>query len=114
MPIKPENKHLYPKNWKQISEYIRYIRAGNRCENCGSWNHSWVNKHTRKPCFEEEEFAIRIVLTVAHLDHDPTNNDHDNLMALCQKCHNSYDGTHRAITRANAKNQNLNQISLNI
>lgn len=114
MPIKPENKHLYPSNWKEISEIIRFGRAKNRCENCGAINHSWVNKHTRKICFPEEDFAIQIVLTVAHLDHDPTNNDFNNLKALCQKCHNSYDGQHRAITRANARNKNVKQISIDI
>lgn len=114
MPIKPENKKLYPKNWKQISEYIRFVRAENRCENCGAINHSWLHQHTRKHCLPEEDFAVKIVLTVAHLDHDPTNNDHSNLMALCQKCHNSYDATHRANTRANSKFKNGNQISMDI
>lgn len=31
--------------------------------------------------------AIRCVLTVAHLDQTPENNDMDNLKALCQRCH---------------------------
>ena len=32
-----------------------------------------------------------MVLTVAHLDHQPENVDDDNLRAWCQKCHNTYD-----------------------
>ncbi len=34
-----------------------------------------------------------IVLTVAHLDHDPDNHDvaDDRLKALCQRCHLNYD-----------------------
>jgi hypothetical protein len=34
---------------------------------------------------------IKVVLTVAHLDHDPTNNADGNLKALCQFCHLRYD-----------------------
>lgn len=34
---------------------------------------------------------VRVVLTIAHLDHDPTNNRYDNLRALCQRCHLGYD-----------------------
>jgi hypothetical protein len=30
---------------------------------------------------------IRVVLTIAHLDHVPENNDEGNLLALCQRCH---------------------------
>lgn len=37
---------------------------------------------------------IKIVLTIAHLDHDITNNDASNLKALCQKCHLNYDKDH--------------------
>lgn len=35
--------------------------------------------------------AIKIILTIAHLDHDITNNDPHNLKALCQKCHLGHD-----------------------
>lgn len=39
MPIKPENKNLYPADWPEIRERIR-IRAKDRCELCGVRNHS--------------------------------------------------------------------------
>lgn len=48
MPIKPENKKLYPKNWKE---------------------------------------------------HNPQNNNPENLRALCQKCHLNYDIEHHKQTR---------------
>jgi hypothetical protein len=38
---------------------------------------------------------VRIVLTVAHLDHTPENCDPSNLRAWCQRCHNRYDAAHR-------------------
>ena len=40
-----------------------------------------------------------IVLTIAHLDHDPRNNDAANLKALCQRCHNRHDAKDRAKNR---------------
>lgn len=33
----------------------------------------------------------KVILTVAHLDHNPTNCNDNNLKALCQKCHLNYD-----------------------
>lgn len=38
---------------------------------------------------------VRIVLTVAHLDHQPENCADENLKALCQRCHNRYDAPMR-------------------
>jgi hypothetical protein len=40
MPIKPENKHLYPANWAEISHHIIHVRAENKCEFCGLPNHA--------------------------------------------------------------------------
>lgn len=42
---------------------------------------------------------VNIVLTVAHLNHDPTDNSPDNLAALCQKCHLEYDNRPEEIER---------------
>ncbi len=35
--------------------------------------------------------AIKVVLTIAHLDHDTTNNTDENLAAMCQLHHLRYD-----------------------
>lgn len=40
----------------------------------------------------------RIVLTIAHLDHAPENNDPTNLRALCQRCHLAWDKEHHQQT----------------
>jgi hypothetical protein len=85
MPIKAENKKLYPRYWKEISYYIRFIRANGFCELCGA-EHGRPHPITKS----------KVVLTTMHLDHDPTNCDPENLKAGCQKCHLSYDAKHHA------------------
>ena len=40
----------------------------------------------------------RVVLTIAHLDHQPENNDPGNLRALCQRCHLAWDKEHHQKT----------------
>lgn len=93
MPIKPENKGLYPPDWAQISARIRR-RGGNCCEWCRAWNHA-----------PHPLTGSLVVLTTAHLNHDPTDNRDENLASLCQKCHNTYDVKHRAATRRAARAQ---------
>lgn len=88
MPIKKENKDRYPKNWKKISEYIRFVRANNKCEVCGAENYK-----------THPITGSRVILTVAHLNHIPEDCSYENLKAMCQKCHNTYDAEHRKKTR---------------
>lgn len=83
MPIRPENRGRYPKNWPEIRARI-LERADNRCEFCGAENY--------KP---HPVTGSKVVLTIAHLDHTPEHSYDSNLRALCQKCHNSYDAPMR-------------------
>ena len=47
--------------------------------------------------------TVKVVLTIAHLDHTPEHCEPENLRALCQACHNRYDAKHRAETRRLSK-----------
>jgi hypothetical protein len=129
MPIRPENRDRYPKDWPAISAAIRQ-RARNKCEWCGvpngqlggrtaggSWHPAiplgtncgstpsgldWPKEGDLGWCSvagQGDQYVqlriVRIVLTVAHLDHTPENCDPANLKALCQRCHNRYDAPHR-------------------
>lgn len=104
MPIRPENKNLYPKNWAEIVGRVR-ARAGNKCEveGCGVRNHAIGYWHSS----EKGDFIeggspsrslrlIQIVCTTAHLDHNPENCKMKNLRYMCQRCHNRYDAPERA------------------
>jgi len=100
MPIKPENRKRYPENWKEVRASI-LERAHDHCEFCGRKNHShFWNEKTGK--------MVQVVLTIAHLDHQPENCDPSNLRALCQACHNRYDAKHRAETRRMSKSKTNN------
>lgn len=89
MPIKPENKLRYPKDWALRSRFIRFYRAKNKCEWCGAEN--------GKP---NPATGSKVVLTVAHIfDHRPEAASLLNLAALCQKCHNGYDARMRSKNR---------------
>lgn len=105
MPIKPERKKLYPSNWKQIVSAVRE-RSGNMCELCALHNGDIVQRCKRYPQNHypvgarlKEEWGvsrpIRVVLTVAHINQDPTDNRPENLLHLCQRCHNRIDLPYR-------------------
>lgn len=67
MPIRPENRVRYPKDWKQIAASIRE-RASNRCE--GSPDFPDCRAENGQP---HPVTGSRVVLTVAHPDHTPEN-----------------------------------------
>lgn len=108
----------YPANWKAIRTRI-LERAGDRCEGCGVRNRATVTRirgASQWYSYDVEHegwydgrdatgggywrmyetpdgdvYEVTIVLTIAHLDHDTTHNDDDNLKALCQRCHLYHD-----------------------
>lgn len=85
MPIRPEMKARYPKDWKLRSHFVRHVRAKNRCEWCGAENHQ-----------PHPVTGSKVVLTAAHVhDHRPEASSLLNLAALCQKCHNNHDAKMR-------------------
>jgi len=35
MPIRPELRPLYPPHWRELSNHVRFARAGGKCQRCG-------------------------------------------------------------------------------
>lgn len=93
MPIKPENRKKYPKDWKAIREKI-LARADNRCEGGPHYPNCWAENGEPHPVT-----GSIVVLTIAHLNHKPEDCRPENLRAWCQRCHNAYDAPHRAQNR---------------
>ena len=135
MPIKPENLARYPANWPEISAAVRR-RADNCCEweGCGARNHSygyWDGPKFVELCSERDRAPrgpmhgatrdsfwaypfkiIEIVLTVAHLDHQPENCADENLRAWCQRHHLAYDLPHHLTTAYMTRKAQANTMEL--
>lgn len=112
----------YPSNWKTEIRPRILARAGNCCEQegCGAKNGDWGYHDKNGKFWEGEETLdilekagrdlfdkgdvlghipgekkpVKIVLTIAHLNHDVTDNRDENLKALCQRHHLHHDKDH--------------------
>ena len=115
MPIKPELRWYYPIDWRQISHWVRFVRARGCCEVCGRphgtavkhlgdgrwWDEAqqaWRDGRGRRvPSRAVTKSApvrtTRVFLAAAHLDHDPGHcgHRHRNVRAMCQRCHLLHD-----------------------
>ena len=85
----PIDYSKYPPNWKSEIRPRILKRANNCCEECGAENYSIVER-TYPNGFKK---MVKIILTIAHLDHDETNWNvkDERLKALCQLHHLRYD-----------------------
>lgn len=101
MPIRASRKHLYPANWKYLRATVLF-RAGNRCEGSPRFPICRAVNYQPHPIT-----GSKVVLTIAHMNHDETCDDLELLRALCQKCHLTYDAEHHARNAAVTRRQRL-------
>ena len=122
MPI--DYTQYHPK-WHLIIRLVRK-RDGNCCKWCGVANGA-VGKRSkgqfrlltpsecemlRYPGWRTDAGHIKalgftkIILTVAHLDHNKNNNHFSNLAALCQRCHLGHDIQQHTANRKYGRNHN--------
>jgi len=99
----PINYKEYHPRWHLISRMIRFRRAGNCCELC------WAKNYQPHPVTRS-----KVVLTVAHMDHDKSNNADGNLKALCQRCHLRHDLPHHINNRKYGRNWKRVQLTLDL
>ena len=77
----PMNRADYPADWELRSRFVRFVRAGGRCE--------WCNAKHGEP---HPITGSIVVLTTAHVyDRRPKAASLLNLAALCQRCHLRHD-----------------------
>lgn len=101
MPIRKSEREKYPQDWDKLSLAVR-VAAGWCCE--GSLKYPDCRaEHGR----EHPVTGSIVILTVGHLNHDPTDCRRENLKAWCQRCHLAYDYEHHqrnaAATRRESK-----------
>lgn len=106
MPIRASERAKYPPDWPDISLVIRR-RAGWACE--GSPAYPDCRAANGKP---HPVTGSKVVLTVGHLDHNPTNCDPSNLKAWCQRCHLTYDAKHHAVNARRTRADRAGQMEI--
>jgi len=127
----PIDYKKYPANWKSEIRPTILERAEHKCEFCNVPNYKWIIRGVRNgvEAYQDDDGniydantserigddyvgevdesgknpLIKIVLTIAHLDHDIANNNPENLKALCQRCHNRHDKDYRKQNRQKNK-----------
>lgn len=107
MPIRPENKHRYPANWKSEIRPSILARASHRCEGSPRYPACRAENGQQHPVT-----GSIVVLTIAHIDHVIENCHPDNLRAWCQRCHLTYDAKLHALTRKATKEKDNGQTTL--
>lgn len=116
MPVDPKLRHLYSRKagWFEVRDRIK-ARAGGTCECAGEcgFRHSGgrccaphgqvVARWRAAPAIwsldpeamvSPDARRVRVVISVAHRNHNPHDNRDENLAALCQRCHLSHDAPH--------------------
>lgn len=89
MHWKPEAGHYWLRPWCVHSASYVGERTINR----------WGQENTQR----NYEHKIRVVVTIAHLNHTPGDDRDENLAALCQWCHLMHDKDHHRDSRADRK-----------
>lgn len=132
----------YPDNWFTKIRPAVLERANNCCEGegCGIANYAVIKREKnggyRYPCQTDWDMIhsriknchsnmteslkyhgfTKIILTIAHLDHDKLNHDVDltRLKALCQRCHLKYDIMHHVENRKYGRKYRENNYKLDL
>lgn len=120
----------YPPNWFTEIRPRILLRANNCCERCEAPNGVLIYRPHRGKAdwklapegHEVDAMAMdgikftKVVLTIAHLDHDPENFEvkDERLEALCQRCHLKLDLPHHINNRKYGRNWKQDQTSLTL
>jgi len=101
----------YPPNWLTHIRPRILKRANNKCE--GSPKYPMCRAVNSEP---HPKTHSNVVLTIAHLDHDPSNWEvkDDRLKAMCQRCHLGYDMARHVANRKYGRDHLKNQNKLDL
>lgn len=95
MPVNAAKQKLYPGGslqssaWQDIRQWVA-SRSGWVCEGSPAYPDCRAVHGEPHPVT-----GSKVVLTVAHVEHDVSRNGPDDLRHWCQKCHNTHDAKFR-------------------
>lgn len=90
MPLNPEYRHLYGREWRQFRLELIEAAGGDICSQCGIELAEGING--------------------AHTDHDPRNKN--SVVLMCPSCHAHHDAPHRIAIMRRRKAQTTGQLWL--
>lgn len=90
-----------------------FDNAGEGCDfQGGRWTYKAAREFIARWCWDDDDRPLVIVLTVAHLNHEPEDCRPENLAAMCQRHHLAYDAKHHAQTSAATRRARANTLEL--
>jgi predicted patatin/cPLA2 family phospholipase len=109
-----KNKQNYPENWTDEIRPKILKRDNFKCQKCQIKHRSIGYYNDKKQFIEADNFIktwanihnykiIKIHLQVAHLDQNTLNNEDNNLLTMCPKCHLNYDRANNIVRRKQQK-----------
>lgn len=127
----PMDKKLYPSNWGQIALGIKTaadwicLECGRPCRRPGEsdgdlierlfeagWASVWTSQDLTELSDSTDWMRLgRFTLTVAHLNHIPSDCRPENLRALCSVCHCRYDLAQMELKKR-LKKERLGQLTI--
>lgn len=125
MPLTAAARAEYPCDWPFLSWNIVMRRSGRRCE-CGDPNLPWDcgrgpahhgpdgrcrNRHGQ-PRWRGKPWQRPVILSLIHLNHDPTSRDVTTMRASCEGCHLHEDQLQHAETRRRNREARLGLVPL--
>lgn len=104
------NRKLYPENWNDTIRPKILARDNYKCQDCRIKHRSYiyidqnekvmiVDVNESKELREGGYRSYRVYLQVAHKDNDKQNNDANNLISLCGRCHYKRDRVYKQLMR---------------
>lgn len=93
-----KNRGNYAENWEDEIRPDILKRDKYKCQGCGLKHRGLylvqesgklleIDKEEYIEAMRNDEVVRKIILQVAHLDHNPNNNDYANLKSFCPRCH---------------------------
>ena len=119
-PMTMAEHHRYPIDWPFLSWNIVVRRAGGRCECSGECGRDPAhleedvrcrNRHGQ-PRWRGQPWQRPVILSAAHLEHDPSSRDLTLIAAYCESCHLAYDRAQHAATKQARREARLGLLPL--